>query len=60
MVVLPDSGRQGLKYEINGIDDDSVYVNSWPEVVKKIKEKFPKVKKVNIMSNMGIVSPYFL
>ncbi len=54
-VILPSLARQGLRYEINGLGDDPVYVNGWDDVVKTIKAAFPRAKKVAVVSDAGSV-----
>jgi hypothetical protein len=54
LVVLPDSARQGLRYEINNLysDDPEIYVNDW----QGVKKVFPKARSVNVMTNVGSIS----
>jgi hypothetical protein len=58
LVVLPDSARQGLRYEINNLysDDPEIYVNDWQGVKEAIKKVFPKARSVNVMTNVGSIS----
>lgn len=53
VIVLPDSGRQGRRYEINGIEDDSSYFDQQEDALEAIKEKFPNTKTVYVMTSMG-------